>query len=43
MNVVAIKASAYLKQGRYREAERLFMEVLNNAHENEPSNSEGDN
>lgn len=35
MNVFFLKASAYLKQGKYKEAERLYKEVLSRAHEKE--------
>ena len=43
MSRVGLQASAYLKQGKYKNAEILYKEVLTRAHEKEYGKVDGDN
>ena len=43
LDACLLQASAYLKQGKYKNAEILYKEVLTRAHEKEYGKVEGDN
>ena len=40
--MLTLQASAYLKQGKYKQAETLYKEVLTRAHEKEFGKVEGE-
>lgn len=41
-SVIVLQASAYLKQGKYKQAENLYKEVLTRAHEKEFGKVDGE-